>query len=178
MSVITRAIRHYCILGVTLIVLGGCGTPVTSTPNTSAPATLMPEPSQPTTSCPEVPPPSDCSAAVVLTIDKSGSMEADTGGGLTMLDRVKQAAIAAVQDIPPGQWNMGLTTFPGEEGVPEYGMEIITDQPDTRSEIINIINSLSPGGGTDILTAGYEALSLLQTDPSVTIIVRQLPPII
>ena len=107
----------------------------------------------------------DCDVAIVLTIDISGSMDEDTGGGTTVLDRIKDAIVHLLRyDIPTGQWNLGMTTFPGET-VPEWGLNLITDDPDTRGDAIDFVYGLDAEGPTDIYEAGYEALSMLQTDP-------------
>jgi hypothetical protein len=114
--------------------------------------------------CPELEA-EDCSAAIVFTIDKSGSMEEETENGETVLEVVKEAAAAVVRDAPSGQWHMGLTTFPAMEGTPTWGLYQITDQPDTRESLIATIESLTPGGWTDILAGAYEGLYLLSQAP-------------
>jgi Ca-activated chloride channel family protein len=95
------------------------------------------------------------STAVVLVIDNSGSM-GDTVSGSNKMDLAKQAAIAAAQSL--GQYDrIGILGF---DDAPHWAI-----QPTSAADLTpveNAINSMQPGGGTEIypaLDAAYQALA-------------------
>lgn len=101
----------------------------------------------------------DCSAAIMLVLDASLSMDNPAAGSSgSIWDAVQNASIDAVEDAPANLWAMGITTFP-EGGAPLFPIVDITDQPtDTRQQLVDALEQLAPFGTfTYIVTAGYEA---------------------
>ncbi len=90
-------------------------------------------------SCPTPKPPEAISS--VLTIDVSGSMRSGR------LDQAKAAARAWVNAMPLGKSECAITTFNSSN---YFNQDFTTD----KDKLLNIINSLSAGGGTDF-NAGF-----------------------
>jgi Mg-chelatase subunit ChlD/uncharacterized membrane protein len=95
------------------------------------------------------------STAVVLVIDNSGSM-GDTAGGSSKMDLAKQAALAAAQSLGPYD-EIGILGFSDDAhwAIP----------PTSAADLAPVeqaINSMQPGGGTQIypaLQTAFQALS-------------------
>lgn len=94
------------------------------------------------------------STAVVLVIDNSGSM-GDTAVGSNKIDLAKQAAVAAAQSLGPYD-KIGVLAF---DDTPHWKIE-----PASAADLQPVedaINSMQPGGGTEIypaLEAAYQGL--------------------
>jgi Ca-activated chloride channel homolog len=95
------------------------------------------------------------STALVLVVDNSGSMSEDISGSNKM-DLAKQAAIAAAQSLGPYD-QIGILGF---DDKPTWAIQLTSAADLTPVE--QAINSMQPGGGTEIypaLDAAYQGLS-------------------
>jgi Mg-chelatase subunit ChlD len=95
------------------------------------------------------------STAVVLVIDNSGSM-GDTAGGSTKMDLAKQAALAAAQSLGPYD-DIGILAFSDDAhwAIPPTSAADLT-------AVEQAVNSMQPGGGTEIypaLQTAYQGLA-------------------
>ena len=94
------------------------------------------------------------STALVLVIDNSGSM-GESVAGSNKMDLAKQAALAAAQSLGPYD-QIGILAF---EDKPRWAI-----QPSSAADLTPVeqaINSMQPGGGTEIypaLQAAYQGL--------------------
>lgn len=93
---------------------------------------------------------------LVLAIDTSGSMGADVGG-TTIMDLAKEAAIAAAENLGPGD-EIGVISMQ------DKSTWAIEPTPASNSDAISTaINQMSPGGGDDTnangISMAYQALA-------------------
>jgi uncharacterized membrane protein len=99
------------------------------------------------------------SLGIVFIIDHSGSM-ADASGGVMKLELAKEAAARSVELLFPTD-RVGVIAFDDSAS----WVAPMTDLA-SRDEIISLIGSIQPGGGTDIL-AGMQAMAgVLPDDPA------------
>ncbi len=101
--------------------------------------------------------------SVVFVVDRSGSMQqglaTSTGASISKLDLVKSAIIASVQTVPP-QSQVAVVTFDDRPTV------LVPPTPvSKKSDIIRLVDSTAPGGGTVIEPAIREGMALLATMP-------------
>lgn len=92
--------------------------------------------------------------AMLLIIDKSGSMM-DGSGGITKLDIAKEAAVRTLESLRPKD-QIGVLTFDDT-----LYWVVKMKKAEDRDKIKDDIGTIRPGGGTSILPAldeGYEAL--------------------
>ncbi len=90
-------------------------------------------------------------AALVLVLDRSGSMQGPK------LDAAKQAALAAVDALAPGD-QIAIVAFDSDVSV------VVPLQPAShRTEIGKLIGKIEPGGGTNIYPGLEAAFDLLGT---------------
>lgn len=97
--------------------------------------------------------------AMVFIIDRSGSMS-ETSGGVTKLELAKEATSRSVELMFPGD-RVGVIAF---DETASWVVEL--SELDNPMAVTNVIGTLAPGGGTDIL-AGLEAMARkLPGDPA------------
>ncbi len=104
------------------------------------------------------------SMAMVMVIDRSGSMSTavDGGGGATNLDLAIKAATVAVDNLKDSDY-VGVLTFDGE-----YSWQVELTQANDRTTIKDAINAIDEGGGTTIKPALQEAYRVLsESDVSI-----------
>ncbi len=102
------------------------------------------------------------SMAMVMVIDRSGSMTGNMGSGPSNLDLAIKAATVAVDNLRDVDY-VGVLTFDGE-----YEWQVELTQARNRQEIKNKIMSITDGGGTTIKPALQEAYRVIsQSDASV-----------
>jgi uncharacterized membrane protein len=97
---------------------------------------------------------------MVYVIDRSGSMEFIGPSGVTNLELAKEAARRSVNFLFP-QDRAGVLSF---DSNPEWLVPI--QQVVTRDNIISLIGTLRPGGGTDIYAAVKRIVQDVPGDPS------------
>jgi uncharacterized membrane protein len=93
--------------------------------------------------------------AMLFVVDKSGSMEASPGTGVSKLDVVKEAVLSSVEIMNPYHL-VGLISFDAavERTVP-------VSRAAQRAEIARDVARLRSGGGTVLATAMEEAVTVL-----------------
>lgn len=108
--------------------------------------------------------PGSCEVATAWLYDISGSMddEAPAGSGVTILDRLKTASSVVIPLVPDGKWNIGVTTFPNDQGLPAWGMDVL--DATNRPGLLAAVNGLTAGGSTDMEAGLNYAGLLVSTD--------------
>jgi Ca-activated chloride channel homolog len=100
------------------------------------------------------------SLALVMAVDKSGSMGEQSRTTGTKLDIVKEAVIAAVDILNP-YYTVGLLAFDAD-----FEWTVPITQAGNRAEIIDRLSRLRSGGGTDLFNALKEGYSRLLNTPA------------
>ena len=100
------------------------------------------------------------SLAMVMVIDKSGSMGGEVGSGLTKLDLVKDAVLGAVDVLNP-LYTVGMVAFDANA---EW--TIPPTEAGNRTEIRTRLDALESGGGTVLYPAIREAYERLVQSPA------------
>jgi uncharacterized membrane protein len=97
---------------------------------------------------------------IIYVIDRSGSMEAASASGVTLLELAKEAARRSINFLFERD-RVGVLSF---DSNPQWLVPI--QHVANRAAIIQQIGALRPGGGTDIYAALRELLRTLPSDPS------------
>ena len=96
------------------------------------------------------------SLALMMIVDKSGSMGDTIASGETKLDLVKEAVIASVEVLNPF-YTVGLLSFDAD-----FEWTIPPVRAGDREQIVTRLSKLAPGGGTRLfpaMEAGYRELA-------------------
>ena len=101
------------------------------------------------------------STALVLIIDRSGSMLDHAAGGGTFLDMALNAAIIAVDNLSSNDY-VGVVTFDDQ-----YEWVVPIQQVTDKETIKNSIKKIKEGGGTTIKPALTDAANKLNNTPAV-----------
>jgi Mg-chelatase subunit ChlD len=102
--------------------------------------------------------------AVLLIMDKSGSMSYDPLGGTSKIDMAREAVRVAAQSLSDGDV-VGILVFNDEQQWVFTLTEI--EGPDTRAQIDAAVDTITADGGTEIypaLSAGYSAIRNVAAD--------------
>lgn len=102
--------------------------------------------------------------ALLLIVDRSGSMSYDPLGGSSKIDMAKDAAVRAAGSLADGDF-IGILAFDNEQ---QWIVEMteITGET-TRQDIANQVAGVEPEGGTEIypaLSLGFDAISNVDAD--------------
>jgi Mg-chelatase subunit ChlD len=92
--------------------------------------------------------------AVILILDRSGSMS-ESAGGARKIDLLKEAAMGTVTTLDP-QSLIGILAF-----TTTYQWIVPLQSADRAAALYPAIQALSPGGGTDLYPALQEAITAL-----------------
>lgn len=102
--------------------------------------------------------------ALLLIMDKSGSMSYDPLGGSSKIEMAKEAARAAVAALADGD-QVGILTFNDTQ---QWVVQMtLLDGAETRNAINAAIDTITADGGTEIypaLQAGFDAIRLSEAD--------------
>ena len=96
------------------------------------------------------------SLALLMVVDKSGSMGDTIASGETKLDLVKEAVIASIEVLNPF-YTVGLLAFDAD-----YEWTVPPTNAGSRQQIISDMAGLATGGGTHLYPALEEAFKRLQ----------------
>jgi uncharacterized membrane protein len=102
--------------------------------------------------------------ALLLIIDRSGSMSYDPLGGSSKIDMAKEAAIRAAGSLADGDF-IGILAFDNEQQWIVEMTEIAGDS--TQRAIADNVAGVEPEGGTEIypaLSLGFDAISNVEAD--------------
>ena len=102
--------------------------------------------------------------ALLLIVDRSGSMSYDPLGGSSKIDMAKEAAVRATDSLAEGD-SIGILAFDNEQQWIVEMTEITGDA--TRQEIADKVAGVEPEGGTEIypaLSLGFDAISNVDAD--------------
>ncbi|HEV2108463.1 MAG TPA: VWA domain-containing protein [Thermomicrobiales bacterium] len=102
--------------------------------------------------------------ALLLIVDRSGSMSYDPLGGSSKIDMAKEAVTRAASSLADGDI-VGILAFDNEQQWIIEMTEITGDA--TRREIANKVAAVEPEGGTEIypaLSLGFDAISNVEAD--------------
>jgi Mg-chelatase subunit ChlD len=102
--------------------------------------------------------------AVLLIMDKSGSMSYDPLGGTSKIEMAKEAVRVAAQSLADGDV-VGILVFNDEQ---QWVLQMTTiEGPETRAQIDAAVDTITADGGTEIypaLTAGLAAIRSVEAD--------------
>jgi hypothetical protein len=101
---------------------------------------------------------------MVFVLDKSGSMGDQAGTGMTRMQLLHEAAARCVELIRDDS-GAGLVSF-DDDAHPGQALQAFTAASTHRSDVLNAVNALSPGGNTSIGDGVVLGRSVLTTGAS------------